>query len=189
MQRNDLLVWVDLEMTSIQDALIDRITEIAVVLTDKDLNVVAELPSVVIHTDRAFYDSRKRPEMKDVPSQADLIAAADESTITMEEAENKALAFIEEHVVPKSAPLCGNSIHMDRHFLRLQMPRFESHLFYRCIDVSSIKELARRWAPEVYAQAESMKEHKTHRAMDDIHQSIEELRFYRTTLFTLPDAG
>lgn len=179
MQRNDLLVWVDLEMTSLRDVLVDRITEIAVVLTDKDLNIVAELPSIIIHADRAFYDSRKRPEMREVPLQVDLVEASAASTITMEEAENEALTFLQSHVVPKSSPLCGNSIHVDRHFLRHQMPRFESHLFYRCIDVSSIKELARRWAPELYKEAERMKENKTHRAMDDIRQSIEELRFYR----------
>ncbi len=186
MQRNDLLVWVDLEMTSIQDVLTDRITEIAVILTDKDLNTVAELPSIVIHTDRAFYESRERPGLEEDQSQKDLRAAAAASTVTMEEADDRVLAFLQEHVVPNSAPLCGNSIHMDRHFLRLQMPRFEKHLFYRCIDVSSIKELARRWAPEVYAEAERMKEHKTHRAMDDIRQSIDELRFYRRTLFKNP---
>ncbi len=187
MQRNDLLVWMDLEMTSIQDVLVDRITEIATVLTDKELTVVAELPSIVVHTDRAFYDSRKRPEMREVPQQVDLVESSAASAISMEEAEAKALAFLQEHVAPKSAPLCGNSIHMDRHFLRHQMPLLEKHLFYRCIDVSSLKELARRWAPDIYEEAERRKEHKTHRAMDDIRQSIEELRFYRETFLKIPN--
>jgi len=172
---------MDLEMTSIQDVRIDRITEIAVVLTDKDLAVVAEFPSIIIQTDRAFYESRKRPEMVEVLSQSNLIEDAASSTITMEEAEKRVLAFLEEHVAPQSAPLCGNSIHMDRHFLRMQMPNLEKYLFYRCIDVSTIKELARRWAPEVYEEAKRRKGESAHRAMDDIRASIEELKFYRET--------
>lgn len=183
MQRNDLLVWVDLEMTSIQDARVDRITEIAVVLTDKDLSVVAEMPSIIIHTDREFYVSRKRPEMLDTPSQVSLMEDSATSTVTMETAESQVLAFLQEHVAPQSAPLCGNSIHMDRHFLRLQMPAIDQYLFYRCIDVSSIKELACRWAPEVFAEAKRRKGESEHRAKDDILASIEELRFYRETFF------
>jgi oligoribonuclease len=179
MQRNDLLVWVDLEMTSIDNVLIDRITEIAVVLTDKDLNVVAELPSIIIHTEKSFYDARKRPEMRDMPLQNELVEASDASTTTLEEAEAQVLAFLKEHVAEKSAPLCGNTIHMDRHFIRIQMPLLDQYLFYRCIDVSALKELARRWAPDIYKEVERRKENKTHRAMDDIRQSIEELRFYR----------
>lgn len=185
MQRNDLLVWVDLEMTSIDDARIDRITEIAVVLTDKDLAVVAELPSIVIHTDREFYESRERPEMVGLPSQKNLMEAAAASTVTMEEAENRVLAFLEEHVASNSAPLCGNSIHMDRHFLRLQMPRFEQYLFYRCIDVSSLKELARRWAPGLFEEVKELKGESVHRATDDIYASIAELKFYRERLFKI----
>ncbi|MDD3531449.1 MAG: oligoribonuclease [Candidatus Pacebacteria bacterium] len=183
MQRNDLLVWMDLEMTSIQDVLIDRITEIAVIITDKDLAVVAELPSIIIHTDQELYESRKRPEMREVLSQSSLMKDATTSTITMEEAEKRVLAFLEEYVAPQSAPLCGNSIHMDRHFLRMQMPTLEKYLFYRCVDVSTVKELARRWAPEVYEEGKRRKGEGTHRAMDDIRASIEELKFYRETFF------
>jgi oligoribonuclease len=179
MQRDDLMVWVDLEMTSIQDVRIDRITEIAVVLTDKDLTVVAELPSIIIHADRELYESRIRPEMAVFPQQMKLIEDAMASTTTMEEAENTVLAFLEEYVVANSAPLCGNSIHMDRHFLRMQMPRVEHYLFYRCIDVSTIKELARRWAPDVYTKAQEHKGESSHRAVDDIYGSIKELTFYR----------
>jgi oligoribonuclease len=185
MQRNDLLVWMDLEMTSIQDVLIDRITEIAIVITDKDLNVVAEFPSVIIHTDRAFYEQRKRPEMLAVPAQVALVDESENSTVTMEEAEEQAFAFLEKYVAPQSAPLCGNSIHMDRHFLRHQMPKLEKYLFYRCIDVSSVKELARRWAPTIYEEARRQKGEGVHRAQDDIAASIEELRFYRTNFFKI----
>lgn len=179
MQRNDLLVWIDLEMTSIQDVRIDRITEIAVVLTDKDLVVVAELPAIIVHADRAFYESRKRPEMLSVPLQEKLVEDSASSTITMEEAEGQVLEFLQDYLVPNTAPLCGNSIHMDRHFLRMQMPSVENYLFYRCIDVSTIKELARRWAPEIYEEAKLRKGESAHRAKDDILASIEELKFYR----------
>lgn len=185
MQRNDLLVWMDLEMTSLQDVLIDRITEIAVVITDKNLDIIAELPSIVIHTDRSFYDSRKRPEMRDVPLQVDLVEASDSSTVTMAEAEQQVLAFLKTHVTPESAPLCGNTIHTDRHFLRIQMKSVNDYLFYRSIDVSSIKELARRWAPEIYEEAERRKGIKPHRAKADIINSIEELKFYRDNFFKI----
>lgn len=185
MQRNDLLVWVDLEMTSIVDVQIDRITEIAVVLTDKDLSVVVELPSIIIHTDRELYESRKRPEMMKVPSQVELMEASVASTVTLKEAEDRVLAFLQEHIAPGTAPLCGNSIHMDRHFLRMQMPRIDQYLFYRCIDVSSIKELARRWAPDIFEEAKARKGEGAHRATDDILASIDELRFYREKLFKL----
>lgn len=183
MVRNDLLAWMDLEMTSIQDAQIDRITEIAVVLTDKDLTIVAELPSIIIHADREFYESRKRPEMAKFSLQNDLMEASAASTITMKEAEEQILEFLRDYAAPNSAPLCGNSIHMDRHFLRLQMPRVDEYLFYRCIDVSSIKELARRWAPEVYEEARHRKGDSAHRAKDDILASISELAFYRGSFF------
>ncbi|HQU08145.1 MAG: hypothetical protein B7X04_03935 [Parcubacteria group bacterium 21-54-25] len=186
MQRNDLLVWVDLEMTSVTDVLVDRITEIAVVLTDKDLAIVAKLPSILIHTDLDFYTARKRPEMLDTQNQIELMNDAAASTVTMEEAEQQALSFVKEHTVPQSAPLCGNSIHTDRHFLRMQMPKFEQHLFYRCIDVSSLKELARRWAPEVYEEVVQRKGESAHRATDDILQSIDELRFYREHFLRTP---
>lgn len=182
MQRPDLLVWVDLEMTSLRDVLVDRITEIAVVLTDKDLNVVAEGPDIVIKTDPALFD-RLPPEAYHDYDPTSIKAAVAASTTTLEEAEAQVLAFVQEHVEEKSAPLCGNTIHMDRHFLRIQMPAFEQYLFYRCIDVSSIKELARRWNHPLYDEAERRKGEKPHRAKADILNSIEELRFYRDTFF------
>lgn len=186
MQRNDLMVWVDLEMTSLQDALVDRITEIAVVLTDKDLNIVAEGPEIVIHVDDALFD-RVPEEARAVYLENGMRENSAKSMVMMEEAEQQVLAFLTEHVEEQTAPLCGNSIHVDRHFLRLQMPRVEKHLFYRCIDVSSIKELARRWAPALYEEASLRKGVKPHRAKGDIMNSIEELRFYRGTLFTIKD--
>ncbi len=182
MQRDDLLVWVDLEMTSLVPGR-DRIIEIAVVLTDKDLTVVKEGPSIVIHAEPI--------EFEDIPESAHalheasgIIPEAVASTMTLVEAEDRVLAFLKEYVAPQTAPLCGNSIHVDRHFLALQMPRIEQYLFYRCIDVSTVKELARRWAPTVYEEAKARKGESVHRAKDDILASISELAFYRGALFT-----
>lgn len=178
MQRNDLLVWVDLEMTSLQDVLKDRITEIAVILTDPDLNVVAEGPDIVIQTDRALFDGIP-DEVKEIHHKSGIVEATQKSSVTLEEAEQQVLAFLKEHVAPNSSPLCGNSIHMDRHFLRIQMPELDSYLHYRCIDVSTLKGLAQRWRPDVYEKWESSRGEKAHRAKDDILRSIEELKFYR----------
>ena len=149
MQRNDLLVWMDLEMTSLQNVLKDKITEIAVVLTDKNLDIVAEGPDVVIHVDPSLFghvpsDTRETH----LKNQMQELSAA--SVVSAKEAEVQVLAFLKEHVVERSAPLCGNTIHTDRHFLRIQMRPVDDYLFYRCIDVSSIKELARRGHPKIY---------------------------------------
>ena len=184
MQRNDLLVWMDLEMTSLVDVRVDQIIEIAVVLTDNDLNIVAEGPVIAIHADHEVFETIP-PEIKVFHQKSGTYEASIASTTTVREAEERVLAFVKEHVVAGSSPLCGNSIHTDRHFLRLQMPTLEDYLFYRCIDVSTLKELARRWAPAVYTEAERRKQNKTHRAKDDILQSIDELRFYRETLFKI----
>jgi oligoribonuclease len=182
MQRDDLMAWMDLEMTSIHNVLKDRITEIAIVLTDKDLNVVAEGPDIIIHVESEAFahipdDARAIHEVNNMEA---LTAA---STTTAREAEAAVLAFLKEHVTPGSAPLCGNTIHMDRHFLRIQMPTIDDYLFYRCVDVSSVKELARRWAPDVYEEAAKRKGTKPHRALGDIYNSIEELKFYRERFF------
>ena len=185
MQRNDLLVWVDLEMTSIKDVLKDKITEIAIVLTDKNLDIVTEGPDIVIHVDPTLFDNIP-DHTRAIHDPSGIEEAVAKSIVTAAEAERKVLAFLEEHVAPQSAPLCGNTIHMDRHFLRIQMRSFEQYLFYRCIDVSSIKELSRRWAPEIYEEAKRRKGVKPHRARADILNSIEELRFYRDHFFKIP---
>ncbi len=182
MQRNDLLVWMDLEMTSIHDVLKDKITEIAVVLTDKDLNVVVEGPDIVIHADPSDF-AHIAADARAVHKANNMEALSAASTTTLADAEAQTLAFLKEHISEKSSPLCGNTIHMDRHFLRIHMPTLDEYLFYRCIDVSSIKELARRWAPEIYEEAEHRKGVKPHRARADIYNSISELKFYRDTFF------
>ena len=184
MQRNDLLVWMDLEMTSIHDVLVDKITEIAVVLTDKDLNIVAEGPDIVIHVDPTLFESIQT-DAKEFHSDDEMMKLVAGSKVTAKEAEDQVLAFLKERVTPQSAPLCGNTIHMDRHFLRIQMRSVSDYLFYRCIDVSSIKELARRWTPEIYEEAERRKGIKPHRAKADIINSIEELKYYRGNFFKI----
>jgi oligoribonuclease len=183
MQRDDLMVWMDLEMTSIENALVDQIIEIAVVLTDKNLQIVAEGPDIIIHADPKQFEGI--PESaRALHEKNGLVPLVTKSTVSLKEAEDRVLAFLMEHVAPNSAPLCGNSIHMDRHFLRLQMPRVEQYLFYRCIDVSTIKELARRWAPALFEESQNRKGESAHRAKDDILASISELAFYRGALFT-----
>lgn len=188
MQRNDLLVWMDLEMTSIHDVLKDRITEIAVVLTDKDLHVVAEGPDLIIHIDPKYFE-HITPDARAVHDANNMEALVAASTTTARDAEAQVLAFLKEYMIEKSSPLCGNTIHTDRYFLRMQMPSIDNYLFYRCIDVSAVKELARRWAPEVYEEAKRRKGVNPHRARGDILNSIEELRFYHDNFLKIPNQG
>jgi len=178
MQRNDLLVWIDLEMTSLVDVRKDSIIEIAAVITDNDLKLVADGPDIIIHAGREAFDGIP-PEVLEIHKKSGIIEDSVKSSVTLEQAEKEVLAFIEAHASPQSSPLCGNSIHMDRMFLRLQMPALDSYLHYRCIDVSTLKSLAQRWKPELYEGWQGMRGEKKHRAKDDILQSIEEMRFYR----------
>ncbi len=182
-QRSDLLVWMDLEMTSVRDPLKDKIIEIATVVTDQDLVVVLEGPSIAIRAEESDFQGIP-PEVRALHEKSGALKASLESGVTMREAEDRMLAFLTDHVVPGTAPLCGNSIHVDRMFLRLQMPRLESYLHYRVIDVSTVKGLAARWKPEVYALWRAERGDKAHRAKDDILSSIEELKFYRERFFT-----
>lgn len=178
MQRNDLLVWMDFEMTSIVDPQVDTITEVATIITDKDLNIIAEGPQIVIKADMDRFNHIP-PEVLEIHKKSGIIDRVAASTTTIAEAEDQTLAFISEYCTPGSAPLCGNSMTIDRTFMRLQMQKIYFYLHYRNIDVTTIKELARRWQPEFYEAAQKMKEGKTHRAMDDIKGSIEELKYYR----------
>ena len=177
-QRDDLLVWIDLEMTSLVDPTIDSITQIACVITDKDLNLIAESEEITIHADPKRFD--EVPEsVRSMYQDSGLIPSIVASTVTEAEAEERILGFIKEYVAPQSSPLCGNSIHSDRLFIKLRMPMLNDYLHYRIIDVSSIKELARRWRPELADEVLKMKANKTHHALDDIKGSVTELKFYR----------
>jgi oligoribonuclease len=179
MQRNDLLVWIDLEMTSLRDIQKDKIIEIAAVITDTDLNLVAEGPDIIIHAAKEDFEGIP-PDALAIHEKSGIIEDSIKSVVTAETAEKEILEFIKAHALPQSSPLCGNSIHMDRMFLRIQMPEIDSYLHYRCIDVSTLKTLAHRWRLDIYEEWQKAREEKKHRAKDDILQSIEELKFYRT---------
>jgi oligoribonuclease len=176
----DLLVWIDCEMTGL-DLGKDALIEVAALVTDPDLNVLGEGVDVVIHADDAALDGMLEV-VRDMHRKSGLTEAVRASTVTVAEAEDLIMSYITEHVRdPRNAPLCGNSIATDRGFLARDMPRLDHHLHYRMIDVSSIKELCRRWYPRVYFGQPP--KGLAHRALADIRESIRELEYYRRTLF------
>ncbi len=179
-----VLVWMDLEMTGL-DHTSDVIVEIATIVTDDDLAIVAEGPDIVVHqTDEVL--ARMDQFVVDMHTRSGLLEAIKASTVTLEDAGAQTLAFIREHAPEAgTVPLCGNSIGTDRRFLAAYLPEIEDHLHYRSIDVSSIKELVRRWYPKV-RQARPQKV-GNHRALDDVRDSIDELRYYREHIF-VPEA-
>ncbi|SHN27447.1 oligoribonuclease [Cryptosporangium aurantiacum] len=179
------LVWVDCEMTGLElehDALI----EVAALVTDSELNILGEGVDVVIHApDDAL--SGMLDVVREMHAKSGLTEEVRASTVSIAEAEDRVLSYITEHVPdPKSAPLCGNSIATDRGFLARDMPRLDNYLHYRMVDVSSIKELCRRWYPRVYfgQPAKGL----AHRALADIRESIRELQYYRQAIF-VPQPG
>jgi oligoribonuclease len=181
-----MLVWMDLEMTGLDP---DRhvIVEIATIVTDDDLNIVGEGPDLVIHQDAAAL-AEMDPFVVDMHTSSGLLTSIVESDVTLEQAGAATLAFIREHVPEaRTVPLCGNSIGTDRRFLARYLPEIEEYLHYRSVDVSTIKELARRWYPEVLASVP--RKAAAHRALDDIVESIGELRFYRERLFVPSPSG
>ena len=180
-----MLVWMDLEMTGL-DHTADVIVEIATLVTDDELNVVAEGPDIAIHHAEEVL-MRMDPFVVDMHTRSGLLDQIRASTSTLEEAGQLTLAFIKEHVPePRTVPLCGNSIGTDRRFLAAYLPEIEEYLHYRSVDVSSIKELVRRWYPDVLAQRGWKA--GTHRALDDIRESLAELRLYRELVFSTPDS-
>lgn len=175
-----MLVWMDLEMTGL-DPLKDVIVEIATIVTDDELNIVAEGPDLVVHQPAEAFVGME-DIVRDMHTTSGLLTAITESTVTLEEAGTATLAFIQEHVPePRTVPLCGNSIGTDRRFLVKYLPEIEEHLHYRSVDVSTIKELTRRWYPGLLETVP--RKATAHRALDDIRESIEELRWYRQHVF------
>ncbi|HXW81942.1 MAG TPA: oligoribonuclease [Acidimicrobiales bacterium] len=175
-----MLVWLDLEMTGLDPAR-DRIVEVATLVTDDELDVVAEGPDLVIATPVEVLEAMDEV-VKLMHTRSGLLDAIARSTTTLEEAASQTLEFVRQHVPEaRKVPLAGNSIGTDRRFLAKYMPELEDHLHYRCIDVSTVKELARRWYPEAFADAP--RKAGAHRALDDIKESLEELRFWRSTIF------
>jgi oligoribonuclease len=176
-----VLAWIDLEMTGL-DVASNYIVEIATLLTDDDLNIVAEGPDLVIGASEAQL-AVMGDFVRQMHSNSGLLPEIEASTLTIAEAEIQTMAFLREHIAePGTVPLAGNSIGTDRRFLSAQMPAIETFLHYRCVDVSTIKELARRWYPDIAADAPS--KNGAHRAMGDIKESLEELRYYREHLFS-----
>ena len=174
---------MDLEMTGLDPAT-DVIVEIATLVTDDDLVVVAEGPDLVVHQPPAVLDGMD-DFVRKMHTKSGLLAAIESSTLSLEDAGAATLEFIKHHVPePRSVPLAGNSIGMDRRFLAAQLPDVERYLHYRSVDVSTIKELCRRWYPDVLAKAPEKA--GGHRALDDIRESLEELRYYRSTVFRSP---
>jgi len=177
-----MLVWMDLEMTGLEPAR-HVIVEIATIITDDQLDIVAEGPDLVIHADEAQL-AEMDDFVTDMHTKSGLLEQIRLSSTRLEEASQATLDFIMEHVKkPKSVPLCGNSIGTDRRFLDAYMPEIENFLHYRSIDVSTAKELARRWNPAVLKGIP--KKETSHRALDDIRESITELRHYKEHLFNL----
>ncbi|MEU6073436.1 oligoribonuclease [Micromonospora sp. NPDC047074] len=176
----DLLVWIDCEMTGL-DLGRDKLIEVAALVTDPDLNVLGEGVDVVIHADEAALEAM--PEIvATMHAKSGLTEEVRRSTVTLAEAEDMILEYVASHVKdPRTAPLCGNSIATDRGFITRDMPRLDAHLHYRMIDVSSIKELCRRWYPRVYFG--QPQKGLAHRALADIRESIRELEYYRRTVF------
>ncbi|GAA4565269.1 oligoribonuclease [Micromonospora coerulea] len=176
----DLLVWIDCEMTGL-DLGRDALIEVAALVTDPDLNVLGEGVDVVIHADEAALDGM--PEIvRTMHGKSGLTEEVRRSTVTLAQAEDMVLDYVSTHVKdPRSAPLCGNSIATDRGFIARDMPRLDAHLHYRMIDVSSIKELCRRWYPRVYFG--QPQKGLAHRALADVRESIRELEYYRQTIF------
>lgn len=170
------LVWMDLEMSGL-DPERDTILEIATLVTDSDLEIVAEGPVIAVHQTDAILEAMDDWN-REHHAASGLTARVRASRIDLAEAERVTLDFVREHAEERTSPLCGNSIWQDRRFLARYMPKLESYLHYRIIDVSSIKELARRWYPSTVPEKKN-----THVALDDVRESIEELRAYRRTIF------
>ena len=171
-----MLVWIDLEMTGL-DPERDVIVEIATLITNDELEIIAEGPDLVIHhSDEAL--SIMNDYVRNMHETSGLLTEIEQSSISMEQAGMETLQFIQSHVQEAgSVPLCGNSIGTDRRFLIKTFPEIDNFLHYRCIDVSTIKELARRWDPDVLTNAP--KKNGGHRALNDIQESVIELRYYR----------
>jgi oligoribonuclease len=174
------LIWIDMEMTGLVPDT-DRIIEIAMLVTDAELRVLAEGPLLVIHQPDEVLDAMDSWN-KGTHKKSGLIEKVRASRLAEAEAERQAVEFLREHVAANVSPMCGNSICQDRRFLARWMPKLESHFHYRNLDVSTLKELVRRWKPEVL---KGFSKEGKHEALADILESIEELKFYRKTVMTI----
>ena len=178
--KNHRLVWIDLEMTGL-DPGAERILEIATILTDSDLNILAEGPVYWVHQPEALLVAMDEWNTTH-HGRSGLTKRVQNSRVSVAEAEAKTIAFLRQHVPEGVSPICGNSIGQDRRFLVKYMPQLEAYFHYRNLDVSTLKELMRRWRPELMS---GISKQGAHLALDDIRESIEELKYYREVFLQL----
>ncbi len=173
-QDNDNLIWIDMEMSGLVPET-DMVLELAIVITDPNLNVIAESPVLVVHQSDAVLDGMDAWN-KGTHGKSGLIDKVKASTLSEADAESQMIEFLKQHIPSGKSPMCGNSICQDRRFMAKHMPKLEAYFHYRNLDVSTIKELARRWKPAIY---DGFKKGNQHTALADIYESIEELKYYR----------
>lgn len=175
--KSDNLIWIDLEMTGLNPEK-DRIIEIATIVTDSNLNTIAEGPVFAVHQSDELLNSMDSWNTKQ-HNGSGLVTRVKNSNVSEAEAEAATLEFLRQHVQAGKSPMCGNSVYQDRRFLNRYMPELEKFFHYRLLDVSTLKELALRWAPRVYS---GLQKESKHLALDDIRESIEELKYYKSNL-------
>ena len=168
------LIWIDMEMSGL-DPDADKVLEVALIVTDSQLNTVAEGTVLVVRQPVAVLD-RMDDWNKSTHAKSGLVDRVKSATLDEAEVERRLVAFLAEHVPPKVSPMCGNSVHQDRRFLARHMPALEAYFLYRNLDVSTLKELAKRWKPGIMG---GLTKHGKHEALADIRESIEELKYYR----------
>ncbi len=179
-QSADNLIWIDLEMTGL-DTDNDLIIEIATIITDPQLDILAEGPVIAIHQSNDILDAMDEWNTTQ-HTNSGLVDRIKNSQYTVQDAENKTLEFVQKFVTERSSPMCGNSICQDRRFMHRLMPTLEKYFHYRNFDVSTVKEAVKRW----YSNGPEFKKESSHLAMDDIRDSINEMRFYREHYFVKP---
>lgn len=179
-QDPNALIWIDMEMSGLNPET-DRVLEVAIVVTDAQLNTVAEAPVLVVHQPDSVLDAMDNWN-RSTHGKSGLTDRVRASTLTESDVENRMVEFLKDYVPSGASPICGNSVHQDRRFLVKYLPKLDGYFHYRMIDVSTIKELARRWKPEVL---NGMTKHGRHEALADIHESIEELRYYRAQVMKI----
>ncbi|MDB5922430.1 MAG: 3-to-5 oligoribonuclease [Betaproteobacteria bacterium] len=168
------LIWIDMEMSGLNPDT-DRVLEVAIVVTDSQLHTVAQAPVLVVHQDDDVL-ARMDDWNKSTHAKSGLIDRVKASKLTEAQVEERMLAFVTEHVPPRTSPMCGNSVHQDRRFLVRYMPKLEEYFLYRNLDVSTLKELVRRWRPDLVSGLTKLGKHE---ALADVQESIDELRYYR----------
>ena len=182
MKNQNNLCWLDMEMTGLNPDS-DKIIEIAMIITDSDLNVLAQSKVYAIRQSDEILNNMDNWNT-DTHTRTGLVERVKSSTYTETQVETELLQFMQTWLPEKATPMCGNTIHQDRRFMVRHMPKLENYFHYRNLDVSTIKELARRWSPAVY---KGVVKKGSHKALDDIVESIEELKHYRDTFFRLPE--